>query len=29
MTLGIVTLVGWVQFLALLAVLAWLVLRNR
>lgn len=29
MTLGIVALVGWVQFLALVAVLAWLLLRNR
>lgn len=29
MTLGIVALIGWVQFLALVTALAWLVLRDR
>lgn len=29
MTLGIVTLVGWLQWLAVVALVAWLVLRDR
>ena len=29
MTNGIVTVVGWVQWLGVLTLLAWLLLRNR